>query len=66
MIMKKLIQLINAIVMELSQNRPGMDRIVKVLTEYMIIELIRFILGNSLFVEKTHHKFNIFQRSSTH
>ena len=31
---------------------PGRDRIVKVLTENMTIELIRYILNNSLFVEK--------------
>ncbi len=33
-------------------NMPGKDRIVKVLTEGMTIELIRHILNNGLFVEK--------------
>ncbi|MEQ9405343.1 MAG: AraC family transcriptional regulator [Cyclobacteriaceae bacterium] len=48
----KLAGLIRQINDELSGNMAGKDRIVKVLTESMTIELIRFILNNGLFVEK--------------
>lgn len=48
----KLAGLIRQINDEYSGNMPGKDRIVKVLTESMTIELIRFILSNGLFVEK--------------
>lgn len=48
----KLAGLIKQINDEMSGNMPGKDRIVKVLTENMTIELIRYILNNSLFVEK--------------
>ena len=48
----KLAGLIRQINDEFMGNMPGKDRIVKVLTESMTIELIRFILSNGLFVEK--------------
>ena len=48
----KLASLIKQINEEIKANMPGKDRIVKVLTENMTIELIRYILNNSLFVEK--------------
>ncbi|MEP1094520.1 MAG: AraC family transcriptional regulator [Cyclobacteriaceae bacterium] len=48
----KLAGLIRQINDEYTGNMPGKDRIVKVLTESMTIELIRFILNNGLFVEK--------------
>lgn len=48
----KLAGLIRQINDENQGNMPGKDRIVKVLTESMTIELIRYILNNGLFVEK--------------
>ncbi|GAB4232047.1 MAG: hypothetical protein Tsb0034_04690 [Ekhidna sp.] len=48
----KLAGLIKQINDEINGSMPGKDRIVKVLTENMTIELIRYILNNSLFVEK--------------
>jgi len=48
----KLAGLIRQINDENLGNQPGKDRIVKVLTESMTIELIRHILNNGLFVEK--------------
>ena len=48
----KLADLIKQINDEVKANMPGRDRIIKVLTENMTIELIRHILNNSLFVEK--------------
>lgn len=48
----KLAGLIKQINDEITASMPGRDRIVKVLTENMTIELIRYILNNSLFVEK--------------
>ncbi|WP_370090070.1 helix-turn-helix domain-containing protein [Ekhidna sp.] len=48
----KLAGLIKQITDEVKDSMPGRDRIVKVLTENMTIELIRYILNNSLFVEK--------------
>ena len=48
----KLAALIKQINDESVNSMPGRDRIIKVLTENMTIELIRYILNNSLFVEK--------------
>jgi len=48
----KMASLIKQINDESNGEMPGKDRIVKVLTENMTIELIRYILNNSLFVEK--------------
>jgi len=48
----KLAGLIKSINDETQGDMPGKDRIVKVLTENMTIGLIRYILNNSLFVEK--------------
>ena len=48
----KMAGLIKQINDEANGEMPGKDRIVKVLTENITIELIRYILNNSLFVEK--------------
>jgi len=48
----KLAGLVKQINDETQGSMPGRDRIVKVLAENMTIELIRYILNNSLFVEK--------------
>lgn len=48
----KLAALLKQINDESNGNMAGKDRIVKVLTENITIELIRYILNNSLFVEK--------------
>ncbi|MEM6736554.1 MAG: AraC family transcriptional regulator [Bacteroidota bacterium] len=48
----KMASLIKQINDESIGNMPGKGRIIKVLTENMTIELIRYILDNSLFVEK--------------
>ena len=48
----KMAGLIKQINDESNGDMPGKDRIVKVLTENITIELIRYILNNSLFVEK--------------
>ncbi len=48
----KLAGLIRQINDEVIGTIPGKNRIVKVLTESMVIELIRYILNNGLFVEK--------------
>ncbi|MEM9894947.1 MAG: AraC family transcriptional regulator [Bacteroidota bacterium] len=48
----KLATLIKQINFEVNNNQTGRNRIIKVLTEYLTIELIRHILGNSMFVEK--------------
>ncbi len=37
---------------EMNSGSPGKDRTVKVLTEYLVIELIRHIIGKGLFVEQ--------------
>lgn len=48
----KMAGLIKQINDEYNGDMPGRDRIVKVLTEHITVELIRYILNNSLFVEK--------------
>ena len=48
----KLVSLIMSINDENLGNMPGKERIINVFTENMAIELIRYILNNSLFVEK--------------
>lgn len=48
----KLAGLVKSINDEVNGDIPGKNRIVNVLTENMAIELIRYILNNSLFVEK--------------
>lgn len=49
---EKLRDILNAINLESNDHLPGSDRTMKVLTELMAIELIRYILNNDLFVEK--------------
>ncbi len=58
----KLASLIKMINEELEEsNVAGTDRLVKVLNEYMVIELIRYILSNGLFVEKIVTNSNFFK-----
>lgn len=44
--------LINAVLSENGSNKPGKGRIVKINTDYMVVEIIRHILHNGLFVEQ--------------
>lgn len=37
---------------EVAENAPGKDRVIKLLTEQVVVELIRYILKNGLFVEQ--------------
>lgn len=47
-----LVKLIQGINQESNSNAPGKDRVVKVLTEQMVVELIRYILKQGMFVEQ--------------
>ena len=47
-----LIQIIRGINIESAMSLPGKDRMVKILTERMVVELIRHILKQGLFVEQ--------------
>ncbi len=44
--------LVNAVLKEDSSDRPGKGRIVKINTDYLVVEIIRHILSNGLFVEQ--------------
>ncbi len=44
--------LIRTIINETLAGRPGKNRIIKVNTEYLVVEVIRYILDNRLFVEQ--------------
>ena len=44
--------LIRVIIEETSSTKPGKNRIIKVNTEYLVVEVIRYILDNRLFVEQ--------------
>ena len=44
--------LIRRIIDETNSSRPGKNRIIKVNTEYLVVEVIRYILDNRLFVEQ--------------
>ncbi|MFY0625333.1 MAG: helix-turn-helix transcriptional regulator [Reichenbachiella sp.] len=48
----KLIGLIKQIVSEIYSEAPGKGRVVKLLTDNLVVELIRFILDKGLFVEQ--------------
>jgi len=48
----KIISLIKSVNDEVANNAPGKDRIIKVLTEQLAVELIRYILKQGLFVEQ--------------
>lgn len=48
----RLSELITKINSEVGSNAPGRGRIIKVLTEYLVIELIRHIIDQGLFVEQ--------------
>ena len=47
-----LAELIALIISEDDSTKPGKNRIIKVNTEYLVVELIRYILDNRLFVEQ--------------
>ena len=44
--------LVKAVLEENSSDRPGKGRIVKINTDYLVVEIIRHILSNGLFVEQ--------------
>lgn len=44
--------LIRVIIDETNSTKPGKNRIIKVNTEYLVVEVIRYILDNRLFVEQ--------------
>lgn len=48
----KIASLIHAINYEVAENAPGKGRIIKVMTEQLAVELIRYILRQGLFVEQ--------------
>ncbi|REE05851.1 AraC family transcriptional regulator [Marinoscillum furvescens DSM 4134] len=48
----KVRSLIRSINGEMNDNAPGKGRIIKVLTEHLVVELIRYILKQGLFVEQ--------------
>jgi AraC-like DNA-binding protein len=49
---KRLTDLVKRINEESNSTAPGKDRVIKVLTEQMVVELIRYILKQGLFVEQ--------------
>ncbi|WP_258105362.1 AraC family transcriptional regulator [Marinoscillum sp. MHG1-6] len=48
----RIAELIRGVNGEVTSNAPGKDRIVKLMTEELVIELIRFILKQGMFVEQ--------------
>ncbi len=48
----KISEIINEILTENNSDTPGKDRIIKLSTERMVIEIIRYILENRMFVEQ--------------
>lgn len=48
----KMSSLIKSINQEVAENAPGKGRIIKVMTEQLVVELIRYILRQGLFVEQ--------------
>lgn len=53
--------LIRLIIEEDSSVKPGKNRIIKVNTEYLVVEIIRYILDNRLFVEQLVTNSNYFK-----
>jgi AraC-like DNA-binding protein len=49
---EKIPEIINEILSENNSDTPGKDRIIKLSTERMVIEIIRYILENRMFVEQ--------------
>lgn len=49
---KRLAELIKKINEESNANAPGKDRVIKLITEQMVVELIRYILKQGMFVEQ--------------
>ena len=47
-----IVSLVRAVLEENSSNKPGKGRIVKINTDYLVVEIIRHILQNGLFVEQ--------------
>ncbi len=58
---KKIATLINLILEEAESTDPGHERIVKANTEYLVVEIIRYIIDNQLFVEKLATNINYFK-----
>lgn len=48
----RLVESISDVISEEQHNEPGKERLVKLLTERIVIEVIRYILDNRLFVEQ--------------
>ncbi|MDN5203957.1 AraC family transcriptional regulator [Fulvivirgaceae bacterium BMA10] len=48
----KIRSIVKSILGESASDDPGKDRIIKISTDYMVVEIIRFILKNRLFVEQ--------------
>ncbi len=49
---KAIAALLHSIIVENSEERPGKERIIRLYTEQIVIEIIRHILSNQLFVEQ--------------
>jgi AraC-like DNA-binding protein len=49
---KKINSLINTILYESESSNAGHERIVKAMTEYLVVEITRYIIDNQLFVEQ--------------
>ncbi|MDH3709220.1 MAG: AraC family transcriptional regulator [Cyclobacteriaceae bacterium] len=47
-----IVSLVKAVLQENTSNKPGKGRIVKINTDYLVVEIIRHILQNGLFVEQ--------------
>lgn len=49
---KKLVQLVREVMQEGVSDLAGKDRIVKISTEHLVVEIIRYVIKNRLFVEQ--------------
>ncbi|MTI32651.1 AraC family transcriptional regulator [Xanthovirga aplysinae] len=49
---KKVVQIIHSILLENSSEEAGKQRVIKLNTEYLVVEIIRHIIRNRLFVEQ--------------
>ncbi len=49
---EKIMQLLKDVIAESHSDNPGKDRVMKITTEYLVIEILRYILRNNLFVEQ--------------
>lgn len=57
----RIAELINLILEEAESANPGHERIVKANTEYLVVEITRYIIDNQLFVEKLATNINYFK-----